>query len=104
LRYYLPISENTRVFLNGFLIPGFVIDMNSGISYYFKDSNVYQKPADIESSSNASLGAGLEYKRFSLEARYYTTRNLLNNSASEYADYSRFSFILGYKFMKMKFK
>jgi len=105
LRYYFPISENTRVFLNGFVIPGFVIDMNSSISYYFKDANpAKQKSVDIESASSASLGAGVEYKRFSLETRYYTTRNLLDNHPSEYADYSRFSVVLGYKFVKMKFK
>jgi len=104
LRYYFPISENTRVFLNGFVIPGFVIDLNSGISYYFKDANpAKQRSVDIESASSASLGAGVEYKRFSLETRYYTTRNLYNHS-SEYADYSRFAVVLGYKFVKMKFK
>jgi hypothetical protein len=104
LRYYLPISENTRVFLNGFVIPGFVIDMNSGINYPFTYANTTkQLSQNIESASSASMGAGVEYKRFSLETRYYTTRNLYNHS-SEYADYSRFSVVLGYKFVKMKFK
>jgi hypothetical protein len=79
--------------------------MNSGISYYFKDANpAKQRSVDIESASSASLGAGVEYNRFSLETRYYTTRNLLDNHPSEYADYSRFSVVLGYKFVKMKFK
>ncbi len=105
LRYYFPLSENTRIFINGFVIPGFVIDLNSGISYYFKDSNpAQQKSVDIESASSASLGAGVEYNRFSLETRYYTNRNLLDNHPSEYADYSRFSVVLGYKFVKMRFK
>jgi hypothetical protein len=105
LRYYFPISENTRVFLNGFVIPGVVIDMNSGISYYFKDANpAAAKQVDIESASSTSLGAGVEYKRFSLETRYYTNRNLLSNHPSEYADYSRLSVVLGYKFFKTRFK
>jgi hypothetical protein len=105
LRYYLPISENTRIFLNGFIIPGFAIDMNSSIEYYSFFSNMKSKnTVDVESSSNASLGAGAEYKRFSLEARYYTNRNLLSNHPYEYADYNRFAVVLGYKFMKMKFK
>jgi hypothetical protein len=105
LRYYFPISENTRIFLNGFVIPGFSIDMSSGISYYYFDANKANiKTVDVESGSSTSLGAGVEYKRFCLETRYYTTRNLLSNHPKEYADYNRFSVVLGYKFMKMKFK
>jgi hypothetical protein len=105
LRYYLPISEKTRIFLNGFVIPGFVIDLNSGISYPFTNANTTkQRSPDVESSSSASLGAGVEYKKFSIETRYYTNRNLLANHPLEYAEYSRFSVVLGYKFMKMRFK
>ena len=105
LRYYLPINDYTRIFLNGFVIPGFIIDMNSGISYPYEDAHqVGKRSVDIKSGSSASLGAGIEYKRFSLETRYFTKRNLLDSHPSEYADYSRFSVILGYKFMKKKFK
>ena len=105
LRYYFPVNENSRVFLNGFLIPGFVIDINSSISYYFKDSSSpYIKTPDIESATSAALGAGVEFKKFSLETRYYTNRNLLANRSLEYADYSRFSVVLGYKFLKTRLK
>jgi hypothetical protein len=105
LRYYIPINnENTRFFINGFLIPGMAINTNSSISYFtFYSNMITEKTVDIKSSGSASFGAGVEYKRFSLEARYYSDRNLLN-SASEYADYSRFSFVLGYKFLKTRFK
>jgi hypothetical protein len=91
--------------LDGFLIPGFGINMNSNVSYYYFDANQADiKKVDIKSASSTSLGAGVEYKRLSLEARYYNKRNLLSSTPTEYADYSRFSVILGYKFMKKKFK
>jgi len=105
LRYYIPLNENTRVFLNGFFIPGMAINMDSNVSYFTFFSNMKsEETVDIESATSAALGAGVEYKRFSLETRYYTDRNLLNNHPSEYADYSRFSFVLGYKFLKTRFK
>ena len=105
LRYYFPVNQNVKVFLDGFLIPGFGINMNSNVSYYYFDANQADiKKVDIKSASSTSLGAGVEYKRLSLEARYYNKRNLLSSTPTEYADYSRFSVILGYKFMKKKFK
>jgi hypothetical protein len=103
IRYYIPLNDNTRFFLNGMVIPGMSINMNSSISYFtFYSNTVKEKTVDINSASNAALGAGAEFKKFSIEARYYTTRNLLDNS-TEYADYNRFAVILGYKFLKTKF-
>lgn len=103
IRYYIPLNDNTRLFLNGMVIPGMSINMNSSISYFtFYSNTVKEKTVDINSASNAALGAGAEFKKFSIEARYYTTRNLLDNS-TEYADYNRFAVILGYKFLKTKF-
>ena len=105
LRYYIPLNEKAKVFLNGFLIPGVAVNMNSNITYNtFFSNTISEKTVPIESSSCSALGAGIDYKQFSIEARYYTKQNLLSNSASEYADYSHFSFILGYKFLKTRFK
>ncbi len=105
LRYYIPLNEKTKVFLNGFLVPGFAVNMNSTVDYYTYFSNVKEmKSVDISSSGNAAVGGGIEYKRFSLEARYYTNRNLLKDQPSESADYGNFSVVLGYKFLKTRFK
>lgn len=105
LRYYFPVSENTKVFVNGFIIPAMTMNVNSSIRYFTSYSNmVSEKTADIESAGSASVGAGVEHKRFSFESRYFTTRNLFNNHPTEYANFNRFSFILGYKFLKTRFK
>jgi len=104
IRYYFPLSDNTRIFLDGLVIPAMSINMNSSISYYtFYSNMISEKTIDINPAGNSALGAGAEFKKFSIEARYYTTRNLLDNS-TEYADYNRFAIIVGYKFIKTRFK
>ena len=104
LRYYFPVNEHTSVFLNGFVIPGFAINLNSNVGYYVHFSNTNDsKTLDLKSSASAALGGGVEFNRVSLEARYYTNRNLLDGQAIGTADYSRFSIVLGYKFVKTRF-
>ena len=105
LRYYFPINENTKIFLNGFVNPGFAINLNSNIGYfeYFSIPND-PKTVNIKTSANAALGGGIEFNRFSLEARYYTNNNLLNGQSIGNADYSRFTLALGYKFLKTRLK
>jgi len=105
LRYYIPINDNTRLYLNGFIVPGFAMNLNSKIGYYSFFQNVKSpNTVDIKSSGSAAFGGGVEHKRFSLETRYYTSRNLLNGQSIGSADYSRLSIILGYKFIKTRLK
>jgi hypothetical protein len=105
LRYYFPVNDNTRLFLNGFVIPAFAINLNSKIEYHTFFSNMTDvKTVDVASSGSAALGGGVEHNRFSLETRYYTSRNLFSGQPSESANYSRFSVVLGYKFLKTRFK
>jgi hypothetical protein len=94
LRYYYHLSDQTRLYLNGFYVPGFAMNFNSQIKYT-PDTNV-PKSLDVKSSGNLAIGGGVDYKKFSMEARYYTNRRL---SDEPYLDpvYSRFSLIFGYK-------
>ena len=105
LRYYYPLNDNTRLFLNGLIIPAASMNLNSKIEYHTFFANMTDvKTVDVASSGSAALGGGVEHKRFSLETRYYTSRNLFSGQPSESANYSRFSVVLGYKFVKTRLK
>lgn len=99
VRYYYHLSDQTRLYLNGFYIPGFAMNFNSQIKYT-PDTNV-PKSFDVKSSGNLALGGGVDYKKFSMEARYYTNRVLSDEPFLE-PGYSRFSIILGYQIFNTK--
>lgn len=96
LRYYFYLNDYTRLFVNGFYISNFAMNFHSKIELYPTVG------LGIGPSSNAAFGGGIEHKRLSFEARYYTGRNLLRNFANLDAYYSRFSIIVGYKIIRGK--
>lgn len=99
VRYYYHLNDQTKIYLNGFYIPGFAMNFNSTVKYT-PETNV-PKSFDVKSNGNVAIGGGIDYKRFSMEARYYANRTL---SDAPYLDpvYSRFSIILGYKVFSTK--
>lgn len=99
IRYYYQLGYQTRLYLNGFYVPRFAMNFDSNVNY-IPDTNV-PKSFDVKASGNMAFGGGVDYKKFSMEARYYTDRNL---SDQPYLDptYSRFSIILGYKIFSTK--
>ncbi len=110
LRYYVYINDNTRVYFNGFYIPGLALNMDSKViipSRGPKDKP-YAIPEYISytagSSGNMAIGGGLDYKKFSLEGRFYTNKDLFKGSTFESSENSRFSIILGYRFMEKRLK
>lgn len=109
LRYHFYLNDDSRVFLNGFYVPGFGINMNSELDYDFinpEPESIPEGPVTlkISPSGNLAFGAGFEYKQFSLEARYYAKKEILSVPRIESSEYNRFSVILGYKFMQAKLK
>jgi hypothetical protein len=96
------MNDNTRLFLNGFLISSLALNLNSKIEYNNPETS--PRSTKISNSGNVAVGGGFEHKRFSLEARYYTKKDILKNNNDESSDYNRFSIILGYKFVKTKLK
>ncbi len=96
VRYYFFINENLSIFLNGFYISNFCLNFNPTINY--SDSS----PLDIKPSNCFAVGGGINYKSISIEMRYYTSKDLLNNYVSWSADYQRFSVIIGYKLLKAR--
>lgn len=102
LRYYVYLSDQSKVFINGVYVPGAALNMGSKIEFYSIDQS--DREMDIETASNLAIGAGYQHQKFSIEARYFTKKDILNNHNFEFADYNRFAIILGYKFMSKNLK
>lgn len=88
LRHYFFLSKNTKLFLNAMFIPGWSPDFNSTLKYL-----------EIKNRSSYAFGAGVGYKKFSTEFRYYTHQDLLSDYIMWSSDYQRLSFIVGYKIL-----
>jgi len=104
LRYYVYINDNTRVYFNGFYIPGLAINMNSKVSISSNTPGVDVKSYTVGSTGNMAIGGGLDYKKFSLEARLYSNKDLFSSSAFKSSEYGRFAIVLGYRFMEKRLK
>lgn len=96
LRYYGYLNQDFRLFVNAFFIPNFSRRFSSEITLEGK------KYLDISSGSSYAAGAGIGYKKFSFEMRYYTKKKFSNYSSYLWADYNRLAFILGYRILKVK--
>jgi hypothetical protein len=84
-RYYFFLGKNASIFLNA----GMVADLP--LTY---------EALDFESkkfSLSFAGGAGFRYKKFSIEARQYSTRRVLAENQGTWLNFQKFSFILGYK-------
>lgn len=97
LRYYMYFSTDFSGFVNAAYMPGFSRNMDSSVNYGQYHFEARQKP-------NFSFGAGLGYKRFTFEARTFTTNDLLNDQPTVYGGYNKFSLIVGYKIFEVKTK
>jgi hypothetical protein len=105
LRYYISITDNTRFYLNGYLIPGFAMNIGSKIEYTNSLGEITSNK--VSAAGSVAFGGGFEHKRFSLETRLYSSQNISKDqfiTSSTSTDYSRFSIILGYKFMQTRLK
>lgn len=97
LRYYMYFSPDFSGFINAAYMPGFSRNMDSYVNYAQYHFEARQKP-------NFSIGAGLGYKRFTFEARTFTTNDLLNDQPTVYGGYNKFSLIVGYKIFEVNTK
>ena len=90
-KYYLHLDKRFRTSFTAMFHPSQVPDFNSFLA--FGDDDVL----DISTAGSFSIGGGLDYKRLSMELRYYTTRHLLLDYANWQSSYQRFSLLLGYR-------
>ena len=60
-------------------------------------NNYLQLPVDGKSTTYFEFGTGFAYKRFSGEARFSITRNIIDDYLSWESDFNTFNIIFGYK-------
>ncbi|WP_299118871.1 tRNA modification GTPase [uncultured Winogradskyella sp.] len=89
LRHYFFLNDNSKIFLNGFYSLIFPID--SRVHYgTVLDYN-------IENGAAFSIGAGYMFKQFSVEFRYDSPREMLNDYPNVNADFNQVALIFGYQ-------
>jgi hypothetical protein len=89
LRHYFYLNTSSRIHLNA----GAVVDQP--FQYTVKISK--QTVKSTTPRLNGFVGIGYDYKRFSIEARYYTKRTGLADDVSYFMDYRKSSVIFGYR-------
>jgi len=99
LRHYFFLNKEIMLFANIIYIPSYCLTFGSTIEKQSTVSSILPSYLEIKPSQSYAFGGGIGYRKYSAEIRYYTNRNLLNNYASWYSDYQRFSFILGYRIL-----
>lgn len=94
LRHYFFINENSKIFINFSVI--FDIDLNSSFHFYRSDGSNF-KTFNTQSTKNIGLGLGYKFKdKYSIELRYNSDRELLENYNLWTSDYKNSSLIFGY--------
>jgi hypothetical protein len=87
IRHYLFLNDKSKLFVNSSMIYDFVFEGSTARSL------------KASPSINFSIGLGYNYKKkYSLELRHYTRRNILASYLSLAANYQTTSLIFGYTF------
>lgn len=88
-RHYFFLKNNSKIFINGL----FIIDLPVNSSIKYESASLY----DISLSTNFGFGIGYKLAdKFSLEARYHTTKTIVNRYRSIMSEYNKVSLIFGY--------
>lgn len=90
LRYNFFLSDHAIIFMNGLYVLNLT---NSNSVIDFK----YGTDLSINNSANVALGMGFKYRnKYSIEGRYQTNREILNQYIHWNSDYKTFSIVFGY--------
>jgi hypothetical protein len=94
-RYYMFLNDNSRLFFDALFNPNFSINFNPGVEYLISRYKT-------SSRSNLLIGAGYDIKKFSLELRYYSQRDILYNYPFWSFESSGLQLIFRYKLFTTK--
>jgi hypothetical protein len=89
IRHYLFLSPSARIHLNA----GAVVDQPLRLRATISGRNIVSTTPGV----NGFAGVGFDYKRFSIEARYYSKRTKIEDYNSYSIDYVKSSAIIGYR-------
>lgn len=89
IRHYFFLNEDSKIFVNG----SYVFDFSGNSIIEFENND----DLPIESKSNIAFGLGYNHNsKYSLELRYHTSREILNNFVFWSSEYNTISLIFGY--------
>ncbi|MEO5979824.1 MAG: tRNA modification GTPase [Chryseolinea sp.] len=94
IRHYFFLSDRSRIFVNAGLTLDY--DMNSTIDFEKPSSS----DLNISANLNYNFGTGYKFDRYSLELRYFTPRNLLNQYTYYQGAYNKVAIIVGYSLFR----
>lgn len=95
VRYYIHFNKNLKGFLNVFYVPGICVSLNSNFVF---DGVEY--PVNL--GHNIAAGAGISWKQWGLEFRWYSNKNIIGGSDYLVSKYSRISVIASYRLFKTR--
>lgn len=90
IRHYLYLNNNSRMFIN----TAFIYDISSSSKVDYEN----YPDLDVKSNGGFAFGLGYKYKKFSLECRYFLSRDILSDYLNWEGNYQTTAFILGYSF------
>jgi len=94
-RHYFFLNNNSKIFVNASYV--FDISSKSTIEFSRIDGFITDSLEVVSRGGNLAMGVGYKQNdRYSIEFRFQTNRDLLNNYAFWTTEYSTFSIILGY--------
>lgn len=93
LRHYFFIDNQSKIFINAQFM--FSLDLDNELNLY--RGNQLYKTMEINSRTNFVFGLGYNYnKKFNVEFRVYTHKNIMDEMLWRSSKMQNFSFILGY--------
>jgi hypothetical protein len=95
IRYYFFLNDNTKIFINGMLNSVASSNLNSKIEIPNDLDNTVM-PFKIKEKFNVAYGGGIDYKRLSVEFRFYSNQKIMDDGYGWSSEYQKISLILGY--------
>ena len=83
------LNNTSKLFLSGAVIVDFLLDAKGS-------GNVNIEKDRFGANAGFSFGIGYSYNKYSVEARYISDRNLLDNGSASEATLKQFSITIGY--------
>jgi hypothetical protein len=94
VRHYFFLTDKSKLYLNVLLVYDYANNSTIKIIRY---NEFLQAEVDIKSKINMASGIGYRYKdKYSIEMRYYTSRDLLYYNSAWFSSYHTTSVTLGY--------
>lgn len=102
LKHHLFLSDKLKLFVGCYINSILNKNLNSKIGYKVSTSqNMTYLEVTESYNTNFLIAAGIEYKRFFAEARYYTMQNILSHYGSWNSEYNKIAFNIGYRLLKL---